>query len=164
MTPIFRIRPFDSLSDSPASLRSFRMNDPNGNRKRGKIRAAAAVIERDGLILVGLRMKDDTYGGYWEFPGGKIDPGEDTRQCLIRELEEELEITAEIGEVICVVQPNPNFHLTVHHARIVSGEPRLIEHDELRWVRAEELPNLSMLPADEPVVRKLLDPGTPKSN
>ena len=133
------------------------MGDQQRNSRKGKIRAAAAVIERDGMILVGLRMKDDTYGGYWEFPGGKIDPGEDTRTCLVRELQEELEVVAEIGDVICVVQPNANFHLTAHHARILSGEPRLIEHDELRWVRAEDLKNLNMLPADKPVVRKLLD-------
>lgn len=136
------------------------MSKDKGKSKRGKIRAAAAVIERDGLILVGLRMKDDTFGGYWEFPGGKIEPGENTTECLIRELNEELDVTAEVGEVICVVQPNPSFHLTVHHARILSGEPRLIEHDELRWVPVEELPSLDMLPADKPVVEKLLSPGT----
>ncbi|MEE2681093.1 MAG: (deoxy)nucleoside triphosphate pyrophosphohydrolase [Planctomycetota bacterium] len=131
------------------------MSDAKGKPRRGRIRATAAVIERDGLILVGLRMKNDTYGGLWEFPGGKIDPGEDTRTCLARELEEELGITAEIGDVVCVVEPNPGFHLTVHHARIIDGEPRLIEHDELRWVRLDQLDELDMLPADKPVIRTL---------
>ncbi|MAJ46149.1 MAG: hypothetical protein CBC35_02485 [Planctomycetes bacterium TMED75] len=126
------------------------------NHDQRRIRATAAVIQREGRILVGLRMKNDSYGGYWEFPGGKIEPGENTRECLKRELEEELAIDAEIGEEICVVQPTPNFHLTVHHARIISGEPRLIEHDELRWLTLEELLDLRMLPADKPVVNLLM--------
>ena len=127
----------------------------NHNQKR--IKATAAVIQRDGRILVGLRMKNDSYGGFWEFPGGKIEPGEDTRECLKRELKEELAIDAEIGEEICVVQPTPTFHLTVHHARILSGEPKLIEHDELRWLRLEELLDLRMLPADKPVINTLMN-------
>lgn len=127
------------------------------NRDDRQIRATAAVIQREGRILVGLRMKDDSYGGYWEFPGGKIEPGESTEECLKRELEEELAIDAEIGEQICVVQPTPNFHLTVYHARILSGEPQLLEHDELRWLRLEELPDLRMLPADKPVVATLME-------
>lgn len=139
------------------------MSADKGHRKGGRIRASAAVIERDGLILVGLRMKDDTYGGYWEFPGGKIDPGEDTRTCLARELREELEVTAEIGEVICVVEPNPGFHLTVHHARIADEEPKLNEHDELRWVHLDQLDDLKMLPADKPVIRKLKEQATDRT-
>ena len=135
-------------------------NQKMKNPGEKKIRATAAVIERDGRILVGLRMKNDTYGGYWEFPGGKIEPGENTRECLRRELEEELAIDAEIGDEICVVQPTPTFHLTVHHARILSGEPRLIEHDELRWLTLEELLDLRMLPADKPVVATLMESRT----
>ena len=121
------------------------------------IRATAGVIEQDGRILVGLRMKNDSYGGYWEFPGGKIEPGESTAECLARELAEELGIEAEVGELICEIQPTETFHLTVHLARITSGEPRLIEHDELRWVLLDELSSLRMLPADKPVIETLIE-------
>ena len=129
----------------------------DNDRKERRIRAAAAVIEREGRMLVGLRLKDDSYGGFWEFPGGKLEPGEDVVECLKRELQEELEVECDIGELICVVNPNPGFRLTVHHATIVEGEPRLIEHQELRWVTLEELGKLRMLPADKPVLRKLLE-------
>ena len=69
-------------------------------RKEGRVRAAAAVIERDGRLLVGLRLKNDSFGGYWEFPGGKLEPGENVVECLRRELREELEVECEIGERI----------------------------------------------------------------
>ena len=124
-------------------------------RKEGRVRAAAAVIERDGRLLVGLRLKNDSFGGYWEFPGGKLEPGENVVECLRRELREELEVECEIGERICVVRPNPGFRLTVHLGRILEGEPSVIEHEELRWATLEELADLRMLPADKPVLKKL---------
>lgn len=124
-------------------------------RKSGRVRAAAAVIERDGRLLVGLRLKNDSFGGYWEFPGGKLEPGENVVDCLRRELREELEVECEIGERICVVRPNPGFKLTVHLGTILEGEPSLIEHEELKWATLEELADLRMLPADKPVLKKL---------
>ena len=119
------------------------------------LRAVAGVIERDGLYLIGQRLPDDRYGGLWEFPGGKIEPGETPQECLERELMEELGVEAGIGELVCIVQPSERFHLTVHRARIVKGEPELREHSDLRWVPLEKLDEFDMLPADGPVVRTL---------
>ena len=128
----------------------------NNQESTGRpLRAVAGVIERDGLYLIGKRLPDDRYGGLWEFPGGKIEPGETPEECLERELMEELGVETGIGELVCTVQPSDRFHLTVHRACIVKGEPELREHSDLRWVHLEELDDFEMLPADGPVVRTL---------
>ena len=120
------------------------------------VRAVAAVIERKGRYLIGQRLPDDTLGGFWEFPGGKIEVGETPKQCLERELEEELGVQARIGGLVCTVKPNERFQLTVHRARILEGEPEMREHSDLRWVALEELESYDMLPADKPVITTLL--------
>ncbi len=119
------------------------------------LRAVAGVIERDGLYLIGQRLPDDRYGGLWEFPGGKIEAGETPQECLERELMEELGVETEIGDLVCVVQPSHRFHLTVHRARILKGEPEIREHTELRWIGLEDFGNFDMLPADQPVIEAL---------
>ena len=122
------------------------------------LRAVAGVIKREGLILIGKRCIDDSYGGLWEFPGGKIEEGETDSQCLEREIQEELGLDSEIGKLIHVNQPSPTFQLSVYHARIADGEPELREHDEFRWVTAAQLYEYKMLPADGPVIKILNSP------
>lgn len=117
----------------------------------------AGVMQRDGLFLIGRRLEDDSYGGFWEFPGGKIESGETPEECLERELMEELGVPTRIGPLICIVEPSSSFQLTVHHATILEGEPALHEHSELRWVTLEELPGFDLLPADRPVITALTD-------
>lgn len=119
------------------------------------LRAIAAVIERDDLILIGRRCVDDSYGGLWEFPGGKIEEGETDAECLRREIQEELGLDAEIGSLIHVNRASPTFELSVYNARLEDGEPQLREHDEFRWVTPAQLLEFQMLPADEPVIRIL---------
>ena len=119
--------------------------------------AVGGVIQRNGRLLIGRRLEDDTFGGLWEFPGGKIEPGESPEDCLRRELMEELGVSAEIGARICVVEPNEGFKLIAHRAVIVEGEPELREHSRLEWVLPGELSGYDMLPADGPVVEMLLD-------
>ena len=119
------------------------------------LRAAAAVIERKGEYLIGKRQEDDSMGGLWEFPGGKIEVGETPIQCLERELEEELGVEAQIGAIVCTVKPSERFQLTVHRAQILQGEPEVREHTELRWVPLAELDSYEMLPADRPVIKAL---------
>lgn len=116
------------------------------------LRAVAGVIQRGDRYLIGQRLPDDKYGGLWEFPGGKIEPGESDQQCLERELMEELGVETDIGPLVCTVQPSQRFHLTVHRASITSGELELREHSELRWVTLDEMPEFDMLPADCPVI------------
>ena len=121
------------------------------------LRAVAGVIRRDDLILIGKRCHDDSYGGLWEFPGGKIEKGETDTECLRREIQEELGLDAEIGSLIHVNHASPTFELSVYHATLEEGEPQLREHDEFRWVTATQLHDFDMLPADDPVIEILND-------
>lgn len=102
-----------------------------------------AVIWNDqGQILIDRRPQSGLLGGLWEFPGGKIEPGETVEACIQREIREELGIEIEVGDrLITVDHTYSHFHVTlnVHHCRHISGEPQPIECDEVRWVSLAEL-------------------------
>lgn len=122
-------------------------------------RVTAAVIEKDGKILIAKRRIGDRHGGRWEFPGGKIDAGETPEECLKRELKEELGIEAEIGELICSSTFKYMFvplELLVYKVRHISGKFRALDHDELKWVEPSELAKYDFVKADVKVVRKLM--------
>ena len=102
------------------------------------------------------------YGDYkdgWEFPGGKVEPGETPQQALVRELKEELAIDVSVGEFICTVDYDyPAFHLTMHcfYCTLAQGcAPKLLEHEAARWLAAPELHSVNWLPADIKVVEAL---------
>ena len=119
----------------------------------------AAVIRRDdGRLLITQRLADDTLGGYWEFPGGKVEPGEDLKVALHRELVEELGIDTEIGaEIHQIVHayPDRDVRLFFYEARIISGEPQKLEVADLRWVTLDDLMNYQFPEADLPLLRQL---------
>jgi 8-oxo-dGTP diphosphatase len=123
------------------------------------IDVVAGVIRReDGRLLLTQRMAEDTLGGYWEFPGGKVDPGEELKAALHRELVEELGIETEIGaEIHNIVHayPDRDVRLFFFDARIVSGEPRKVEVADLRWVTHEELMDYQFPEADLPLLKQL---------
>jgi 8-oxo-dGTP diphosphatase len=123
------------------------------------IDVVAGVIRRvDGRILITQRLADDTLGGYWEFPGGKVEPQEDLRVALARELSEELGVVAEIGEEIHRIvhaYPDRDVRLYFYEARIVSGEPQKLEVADLRWVTLDELMNYQFPEADLPLLNQL---------
>lgn len=118
----------------------------------------AAVIEREGRVLICQRPAHKARGLLWEFAGGKVEPGETKAQALARECREELGITVEPGEVFLEVThayPDLTVHLTVLRAGLAAGEPQLLEHADLRWVTAAELPGFAFCPADGAIVQKL---------
>ncbi len=123
------------------------------------IDVVAGVIRRDdGRLLIAQRLPDDTLGGYWEFPGGKVDPGEELKAALRRELVEELGVETEIGaEIQRVVHayPDRDVRLYFFEVRIISGEPRKIEVADLRWVTLDELMDFQFPEADLPLLRQL---------
>jgi 8-oxo-dGTP diphosphatase len=123
------------------------------------LKVTAAVIEKDGRILVARRKATDRFGGKWEFPGGKIHIGETPEECLKRELKEEFGIEAEIGDFICsskFTYLGMPLELLVYRARHLSGEFRPVDHDEISWALPRELRNYDYVKADVAVVEKLL--------
>jgi 8-oxo-dGTP diphosphatase len=119
----------------------------------------AAVIEKDGLILLAQRKAGDTLGGKWEFPGGKLEPGETPQACLRRELMEEFGVDTEIGDFVCSSRfeyKHLPIELLVYRARHVAGEFKLNDHDRIEWVAPADLKNFDLSSADIPVVDVLL--------
>jgi mutator protein MutT len=119
----------------------------------------AAVIERDGEYLVTRRQRGVHLEGYWEFPGGKCDPGESLDECLRRELVEELGVDAEIGaELLAVTHAYPDRRVELHFiACTLIGTPSPLLGQEMRWVARAELRSLQFPPADEQLIRMLTD-------
>ena len=125
------------------------------------IQVVAAVIIRDDKTLCVQRGKHirDYVSLKWEFPGGKIEPGEDREQALRREIREELDVEIGNPEYFTTVKhAYPDFHLVMHvyNCLILKGEPLLKEHVALKWLRVEELDQLDWAAADIPIVDKLM--------
>ncbi len=123
------------------------------------IAVVAGVIRRDdGRLLITQRLADDTLGGYWEFPGGKVEPGEELRAALQRELVEELGLQTEIGaEIQHFIHAYPDRDVRLHffEVRILSGEPQKLEVADLRWVTVDELLDYQFPEADRPLLDQL---------
>jgi 8-oxo-dGTP diphosphatase len=119
----------------------------------------AAVIERDGLILAARRTEPPALAGRWEFPGGKVEPGESDEQALVRECEEELGVRVEVGPRVGPQYPIADgaFVVRTYRAALAGGEPAPIEgHDQLRWVRpGPEADALTWLDGDYLVLAEL---------
>lgn len=117
----------------------------------------AAVIERDGRFLVTRRLEGTHLPGYWEFPGGKCDPGETHEVCLARELREELGIDARIGaEIIAIAHAYPERTVRLHFYRCeIAGEPRPLLNQEMRWVSRDEMRTLPFPEADRKLIELL---------
>ena len=114
----------------------------------------AAVIVQDGKLFATQRGYGD-WKDWWEFPGGKIEPGETPQQALRREIREELATDIEVGELLHTVEYDyPDFHLSMQCFRctIVGDAPTLLEHEAARWLFKEELLSVKWLPADVEVV------------
>ncbi|MCX4196711.1 (deoxy)nucleoside triphosphate pyrophosphohydrolase [Methylobacterium organophilum] len=123
---------------------------------------AVALVDVDGRVLVSERPAGKQLAGLWEFPGGKVEPGERPEQTLIRELAEELGIRVEepcLAPLTFASHAYPDFHLLMplYVCRRWSGTPRPMEGQALRWVRPKALRDLAMPPADAPLIPFLID-------
>ena len=117
----------------------------------------AAILRHDDRILL-ARRSDGSQAGRWEFPGGKVEPGETDEACLARELREELGIDTEIGALFAesiYTYEAGRIRLRAYEVRWLSGALRAVVHDRLEWVPAGELLRYDMLPADVPIAEKL---------
>jgi mutator protein MutT len=117
----------------------------------------AAVVERDGRVLVTRRLKGTHLEGYWEFPGGKCDPGETLEACLRRELQEELAVDAVIGdEILSASHAYPERRVELHFFAVtLRGEPVPQLGQEMQWVRRAQLASLTFPPADNELIALL---------
>lgn len=121
------------------------------------IPVVGAVIERDGRVLC-ARRRSGEFAGSWEFPGGKVEPREDPRAALVREISEELGCRIRVGAPITTsvhAASRATISLTTYRCAIESGEPEPIEHAELRWLPPSRLAELTWAPADVATVALL---------
>ena len=122
-----------------------------------KIEVVAAVIKKENMILATQRGYGE-FKGKWEFPGGKIEKGEENREALKREIKEELDVEIEVGDFVTTVEYDyPEFHLTMHTyiSKIVDGEIDLKEHMDMKWLSLDEIEKVDWLEADIDIVEKL---------
>lgn len=121
-----------------------------------QIHVVGAVIIRDGLVLCAQRGEGGSLAGLWEFPGGKIEPGESPAAALEREIAEELDCTIEVGDLITTTAHEYEFgtvNLTTFYCQLVSGSPSLSEHAAIRWLLPADLTVVEWAPADIPAVQ-----------
>jgi 8-oxo-dGTP diphosphatase len=119
----------------------------------------AALLRRENHILITKRPADKQQGGFWEFPGGKLHSDETPQQALQRELLEELDLAVEVGAIFEVVYHRYDWGpvlILVYECHPLSDVIRNLEVSEHRWVRVEQLTDYEVLPADRPIVDKLL--------
>jgi len=117
-----------------------------------------AVVWNEQRILIDRRKAEGLLGGLWEFPGGKVEPGETIEQCIKREIQEELGIEVEVGDhLITIDHTYTHFRVTlkVHHCRYLSGEAQAIECDEIRWVTIDVLPEFPFPKANLKIIEAL---------
>ena len=124
-----------------------------------RIEVVAAIIKHEGRYLATQRGYGD-WKGWWEFPGGKVEPEENHHEALVREIREELRMGIGVARLLCTTEYDyPAFHLTMHCylCHITEGTPQLTEHLAARWLSPTELRSVEWLPADVEAVRVLLE-------
>lgn len=118
----------------------------------------AALIWNQDKFMICQRPAHKARGLLWEFVGGKVEPGETREQALIRECQEELVVTLDVGEVFMDViheYPDLTVHLTLFHAVIREGDPQKLEHNDICWITVDEIDQFAFCPADEEILIKL---------
>ena len=124
-----------------------------------KITEVVAALIWDGpRFLACQRPAHKTRGLLWEFVGGKVEPGESKANALARECREELDIVVDVGDVFMELTheyPDMTVRLTLYHATIREGKPKLLEHHAIRWILPEQIDELEFCPADEVILKAL---------
>ncbi len=136
-------------------------SDPTKNSKlktKNCVEVSAALIFRDGKLLITRRHANSHLGGLWEFPGGKREAGESFEQCLIREIREELGVDIAVGELFEEIShdyPEKSVHLKFFICRLLSGEPQPLDCAGVKWVAKTELAGFEFPAADARLLQKL---------
>lgn len=119
----------------------------------------AALVWENGKFMICQRPAHKARGLLWEFVGGKVEKGETKEEALIRECHEELDVTVAVEDVFMDVvheYPDLTVHLTLFNSRIAEGEPKLLEHNDIKWITPQEIPNFEFCPADEEILKKII--------
>lgn len=163
---------FRITAEQKAHLKTLRLNlrrkgaknepvstSKSDSNESKRIEVVAAIIEKDGKILICRRAENKTRALKWEFPGGKIEPGETPEQAVLRECREELDVDLCVkGEFMRVLHSYPDIEiqLTVFRTALIGSDPRCIEHKEIRFVYPSELADFELCPADITVAEKII--------
>lgn len=166
------VESFRITAEQKAHLKTLRLNlrrkgakhepvstSKSDSNESKRIEVVAAIIEKDGKILICRRAENKTRALKWEFPGGKIEPGETPEQAVLRECREELNVDLCVkGEFMRVLHSYPDIEiqLTVFRTAISGSDPRCIEHKEIRFVYPSELADFELCPADITVAEKII--------
>jgi len=127
----------------------------------------ALIFDAEGRILACRRPPEDVWGGWWEFPGGKVDAGEGPREALVREIAEELQLDVAPDRIVASLSheyDDRHVSLDIWNCGVI--DPKLvnpIEHDEVRWLDRGSLDSVKWLPADKPLIREWIESGLPQS-
>jgi 8-oxo-dGTP diphosphatase len=143
----------------PEQQTEQRVKVPQSRKVTGSRKViVAAVIITDGRVLACERSAPPEVAGRWEFPGGKVEPGETDQVALARECVEELGVRVEVGDRVGPDVPLAHGRavLRVFAVRLIGGDvPRALEHTSMRWLGVDELQSVPWLPADKPIVAEL---------
>jgi len=119
----------------------------------------AALIWDNGRFMICQRPAYKTRGLLWEFVGGKVESGETKAQALIRECREELDVQVRVDDVFMEVRheyPDMTVLLTLFHSAIVHGQPKLLEHNDIRWITPAEISQYDFCPADKEILERIV--------
>lgn len=128
------------------------------NSNKREVFVVAGAIMKNGKVFSAQRGNKGKTAYKWEFPGGKIEPGESPEHALARELQEELSINVEVHELITAIVDEYEdviLHIDTYRCTLISGTPTLSEHIALQWSNKEELDELEFSPADAPTLKKI---------
>ena len=124
------------------------------------VEVVAALIWDKDKFLICQRPAYKARGLLWEFVGGKVEPGENKEQALVRECNEELAITVEPHDIFMEVTheyPDINVHLTLFNCIILRGQPQLLEHIDMKWIIPAEIANYDFCPADREILKRIIE-------
>ena len=122
------------------------------------VQVAAALIWKDNKFMICQRPAHKTNALLWEFVGGKAETGESIEDALIRECREELDVKVKVNDVFYEVDhtyPDITIHLTLFNAEIVEGEPKMLEHADIKWILPAEIDNFDFCAADKDILKKI---------
>lgn len=126
--------------------------------RKKSVNVVGAFLQKGKEILICRRPKNKAQPLLWEFAGGKVEAGETKQTALVRECKEELDVLIEVDKELCSVSydyPEVTVNLTVFFARLLKGEPKCLEHEEIRWITVDQIDNFEFCPADVEIIEKI---------